>query len=118
MNKKKVLIIEDDAEICEAMQLILEYAEYEVETNVNIQEIQAMQDLPDVILLDIWLSGVNGKDICANLKSQERTKHIPIIMCSANKEIKQIAAEAGADDFLAKPFEMNDFLARVEKMVS
>jgi CheY-like chemotaxis protein len=69
--------------------------------------------LPDLLLLDIWMSGMDGKEICKHLKSQEVTKHIPIIMISANKDTQKIAFECGADDFIAKPFQMKNLLQKV-----
>ena len=69
----------------------------------------------DLLLLDIWLSGWLGRDICIYLKSQEATKHFPIILVSANKDTENIAREAGADDFLTKPFELDELLAKLER---
>ena len=87
MDKKKIMIAEDDTGILEAMQVMLEDAGYAITTTVNGDTIKNMrEELPDVLLLDIWMSGVDGTDICRQLKSQELTKHIPIIMCSANKD--------------------------------
>ena|ERR1700753_127038 len=114
--KKKILIADDDISILEAMQMILEDAEYEVMTTEDGQTVQDMyDDLPDVLLLDIWMSGMDGVVICRHLKSQDRTKNLPIILCSANKDTQKLALECGADDFLAKPFEMMDLLDKVEK---
>ncbi len=119
MQKKTILIAEDDTSILEAMQIMLEDAGYEVATTVDGQAIRDMQDeLPDVILLDIWMSGIDGTGICHNLKSQDHTKHIPIILCSANRDTKKLAKACGADDFLAKPFEMLDLLGKIEKYTS
>jgi DNA-binding response OmpR family regulator len=118
MNKKKIMIAEDDTGIIEAMQIMLEDAGYVVTTTIDGQTVREMEkELPDVLLLDIWMSGTSGRDICKQLKTQDLTKHIPIIMCSANRDTEQIAREAGADDFLAKPFEMKDLLAKVKKHI-
>lgn len=118
MNKKKILIADDDPAILEALKLMLEDAGYEVETTVNGETVQTVKEnFPDLILLDIWMSGMDGRDICAYLKSQELTRHIPIIMISANKDAMQIAKDAGADDFIAKPFEMNDLIARIKAYI-
>ncbi len=119
MDKKKILIAEDDTGILEAMQIMLEDAGYEVTTTVNGQAVQNMQEeLPNLLLLDIWLSGMNGTDICQQLKSREHTRHIPIIMCSANKDTQKLAKAYGADDFIAKPFEMHELLSKVKKYIS
>lgn len=113
------MIAEDDSGILEAMQIMLEDAGYEVMTTGDGKTVQDMKDeLPDLLLLDIWMSGMDGTDICQHLKSQNRTKHIPIILCSANKDTQKLAKGSGADDFLAKPFEMEDFLSKVKKYTS
>jgi CheY-like chemotaxis protein len=119
MSKKKIMVAEDDIGILEAMQIMLEDAGYEVTTTVNGQTVQNMtEDLPDVLLLDIWMSGLDGTEICQHLKNQPRTQHIPIILCSANKDTQKLAKECGADDFIMKPFEMGDFLRTVKKYTS
>ncbi len=112
--KKKVLIADDDPAILEAITFILEDADYDVKTTVNGQtERLAQEYVPDLILLDIWMSGQDGRDICKGLKTHKITRHIPVIMISANKDTKIIAEEAGADGFLAKPFDMKDLLSKV-----
>ena len=118
-KKKKVLIADDDPAILEAMTLILEDAGYDVKTTVNGHtEKFAQEYLPDVILLDIWMSGMDGRNICKSLKAKKLTKHIPVIMISANKDTEKIAKEAGADGFLAKPFDMKDLLSTVATYTS
>lgn len=113
---KKIMIADDDSGILDAMSQMLEGVGYEVVVSVDGESIEKIHDnLPDLLLLDIWMSGLNGRDICKKLKNQELTKHIPIIMVSANKDTKGIAKEAGANDFLAKPFEMDELLAMAEK---
>lgn len=119
MNKKKVMIADDDTGVLEAMQLMLEDGGYAVIAITDGKIVRDMQDdLPDVLLLDIWMSGMDGTSICKHLKSQNRTKHIPIILCSANRDTQKLAKECGANDFIAKPFEMMDFLNKVEKYIS
>jgi CheY-like chemotaxis protein len=116
MEKKKIMVAEDDIDILEAMQIMLEDAGYEVITTPDGQIVQDMMgNLPDVLLLDIWMSGMDGTAICQHLKSQPRTQHIPVILCSANKDTEKLAKECGADDFITKPFEMMDFLRKVKK---
>lgn len=110
------MIAEDDPAIQEVMKMMLEEVGYEVQTSSNGASVRGMRDnLPDIVLLDLRMSGMHGKDLCIYLKSQELTRHIPILMISANQDIAKIAQESGADDFLAKPFEMNELLAIVEK---
>lgn len=116
---RKVLIADDDPAICDAIELILDDAGYDVITAMDGRVVQKVRDhLPDVILLDIWMSGVDGRDICVFLKTQESTKHIPIIMVSANTDTEHIANAAGADGFVLKPFEMHHLLTTIEKHLS
>ena len=110
------MVADDDTGILEAVQFMLEDEGYEVITISDGKEVRDIKDdLPDVLLLDIWMSGMDGAVICQHLKSQVRTKDIPIILCSANKDTEKLARECGADDFIAKPFEMTDFLKKVKK---
>ena len=116
MSKKKILVADDDPAILEVITLILEDAGHAVTTSSNGETVEKVQrELPDLILLDIWMSGMDGRDICKHLKTESKTKHIPIVMISANKDAAAIAIEAGANDFLAKPFEMTKLLSMVEK---
>lgn len=114
--KKLILVADDDPAILDALALILEDGGYEVKTTTDGATLRNIQQLaPDLLLLDIWLSGWNGKDICVSLKSDEQTRQIPIILFSANKETKRIAQEAGADDFITKPFDLDNLLTVVER---
>lgn len=116
---KKILIADDDPAIVDVMQMILEDAGYRVTTTVDGETVLKMQQgLPDLLLLDIWMSGQDGREITKILKQQDRTKHIPIIMISASKDIDKSAREAGADDFLPKPFEMDDLIQIVQKHIN
>ena len=116
--KKKVMVADDDKDIVALITMMLEDVGYEVVSIANGEITLRICDYsPDLLLLDIWMVGVDGRDICKYLKSQQLTKHIPIIIVSANQDTQKIALEAGADDFIAKPFEMNDLLAKVAKYV-
>lgn len=117
-RSKKILAADDDPAILEVLTFMLEDEGYDVQTTVNGQTEQRVKDfLPDLILLDIWMAGTDGRMICKRLKSEKMTHHIPIIFISANKDIKKITIDSGAQDFLAKPFDMADLLTMVEKYV-
>lgn len=117
-SKKKILIADDDPAILDVLSLFLEDVGYEVETTDDGATIQeARKGYPDLMLLDIWMSGWNGRDICVLLKGQESTKHIPIILVSANRDTEKIAEEAGADDFLLKPFDLDKVLEKIEQYI-
>ncbi len=115
---KKVLVADDDPAILDAIKMTLELEDYDVDVTVNGETIYKMEKVyPDLLLLDIWMSGQDGRDICKYVKNNPHTKHIPIIMISASRDIMQSAREAGADDFIAKPFEIDDLLGIVAKYV-
>ncbi len=109
------MIVDDDEGILDALSMMLQYKGYEVVTCTNGNTILAMQqDYPDLLLLDIWMSGIDGRNVCRQLKEKIQTKKIPIIMISASKDIERSAIDSGADDFLAKPFEMNELIKKIE----
>lgn len=113
---KKILVADDDTAIVDALQIMLEDAGYEVITTTDGKTVTKMMDAePNLLLLDIWMSGMDGRDICRELKKNKNTHLTPIIIVSANRDTAQIAKEAGADNFLVKPFQMNDLLKMIEK---
>jgi CheY-like chemotaxis protein len=112
----RILVADDDHAILDATKMFLEYEGYEVLTAFDGEAVSKIQtDLPDIILLDIWLSGADGAEIARFLKQQEHTRHIPIILFSANRNIEELAKKAGAEDSLIKPFDLMDLLQKVQK---
>lgn len=110
------MIADDDPAILDATSMILEDEGYIVYTTTDGQTVNRIKkSSPDLLLLDIWMSGVDGRDICRSLKADSVTKNLPVIMVSANRDTEKIAKEAGAEDFLAKPFDIEDLLEKVEK---
>lgn len=120
MNKaKKVLVADDDPAILDVMRMMLEFEGYDVTTTPDGSSILRMEGgFPDLLLLDIWMSGTDGRELCRKLKLNEKTKKIPVVLVSASKDIEHSAREAGADDFIAKPFEMNELLQKIEKNIA
>jgi DNA-binding response OmpR family regulator len=116
-KSKKIMIADDDPGIVDAVEMLLEFEGYEVTSTVDGSTVLDMKDeLPDLLLLDIWMSGEDGRDICKKLKQTPLTKKIPVIMISASRDIEESAIAAGADDFLAKPFEMNELLEKIKNL--
>src|SRR3954469_7004171 len=111
MKRKKILVADDDTDILEVINLILNVKGYDVRTEKNGENLlQMKEDLPDLLLLDIWMSGVDGRDICRQLKSRKETKDLPVIMLSANIDIQKMSVDCGATDYLAKPFDINELV--------
>lgn len=119
---KKILVVDDDPDILDALQFTLEDAGYIVTTTEKGEYAENLRDgnggLPDLILLDVLLSGKDGRTICQKLKSQSETRHIPVIMMSAHPGARESVKDVGADDFLAKPFEVEHLLAKISKHLS
>ncbi|HEX6553884.1 MAG TPA: response regulator transcription factor [Ktedonobacteraceae bacterium] len=117
MNAKKILVVDDEPDILEFLQVILEEEGYSVATTEKGEYVEKLHagGLPDLILLDVLLSGKDGREIVKQLKNQGETKSIPIIMFSAHPSAEKTAREAGADDFVAKPFHIDFLLAVVAK---
>lgn len=116
MNKK-VLIIDDDDAILDAIKLALEMEDYQVEISPTADNIEdkIKKSCPSVILLDILLSGNDGRNIAKRLKESEEFCKVPIVMMSAHPSAKIASKEAGADDFLPKPFDIDRLLNIVKK---
>lgn len=117
--RRKILVADDDPAILDAIKMMLEFCDYEVETTADGTVISSLKKTkPQLLLLDIWMSGTDGREICKKLKAKEETRDIPVILISASRDIEKSTKEAGANDFLAKPFEMNDLLNKIEKYMS
>ena len=113
------MIADDDPAIVDAIEMILSFEGYDVTSTVNGATIRDMkEELPDLLLLDIWMSGEDGKEICKKLKNQSYTKSIPIILISASRDLEKSALSAGADDFIEKPFQMDELLAKVRNNIN
>jgi CheY-like chemotaxis protein len=119
MSAKKVLVIDDDPNILEIIEFILKEEGYEVELSSNGQNLLLRRnDLPDLILMDLWMPGIYGGTLGELIKMQAHTKHIPIIMMSASKDLEDIAQKSGASDFIQKPFEMNALSEIIKKHIN
>lgn len=116
---KKIFIFDDNLEILELCSEILEDLGCEVKTSpttTNVEQ-QVLSFMPDLIFMDNWLPDISGIEATRLLKSNEQLKNIPVLYFSANSNIDALAAEAGADDFLGKPFDIDQFETLVKKYV-
>jgi CheY-like chemotaxis protein len=118
-KQKKILVVDDEPDIVEFLQDLLEQVGYTVAITDKAEYVEKPYDggIPDLILTDVLLSGKDGRDIVKHLKSQEETRHIPVIMFSAHPNVEKTARAAGADDFVAKPFEIDEILTKIAKHV-
>jgi DNA-binding response OmpR family regulator len=116
MSRKKIFIIEDDETVQGMLKMIFEKAGYEIEISNDGQSVYQERDYwPDLFLLDKQLVGFDGLEICKYLKAKTQTQNIPVIMLSATPGIEPLAFNAGADDFLEKPFNTSVLVNKVAK---
>lgn len=117
---KKIFVADDDPDILDILEMMLQTRGYMVSVSSNANELfdYSQDQLPDLVLLDIWMSGLDGRDICARLKENNLTKHIPVLFISANSNIKAITKEYNADGYIAKPFDMHMLLNTVSDMLA
>lgn len=115
---KKILCADDDPGLQDVFPLIFERAGYEVTIVSNGKQLLENEfETPDLFLLDKQLSGVDGMEICRFLKAQDSTRNIPVIIVSASPNLDQQAKAAGADGFIAKPFQMKFMLELLKKYI-
>jgi len=121
MSKERLLVIEDDEDILQLLKYNLAKEGYEVTGVMSGEEAaKALKSsLPDLVLLDLMLPGVDGLDVCRQLKRNAQTGQIPIIMLTAKGEEADIVTglELGADDYITKPFSPRVMLARVRAVL-
>lgn len=120
VGPKSILVVDDDPDILFMLQALFEEEGYRVraEQSGDVIDHLSSDNLPDVFVLDLLISGTDGRDLARRLKQREETKHIPILILSAHPSAERHARAAGADDFIAKPFAIDVLLTRVRKAVN
>jgi DNA-binding response OmpR family regulator len=114
-----MLIIDDDIDILEALESLLSMEGFSVKISTSVDVFKKINAdyQPDMIILDVMLSGADGRNIVKYLKHHAVTRNIPIIMISAHPTVRASTLKAGADDFLAKPFETTDLVNKVNNLL-
>lgn len=118
--KKKILVIDDEKTLCEALRFNLEAEGYEVDVANSAEEVLTMDiSAYDLLLLDIMMDEISGTQLAKILKSNSATASVPIIFCTAkNTEDDMVdGLELGADDYIMKPYSLRNVLARVKTVL-
>lgn len=115
----RVLVVDDNTDILWVVEVILKRYGFNVMTSLKGEEVLSKTKMfsPQLILLDVFLSGVDGIDVCNTLKSTPETKDIPIIMISAHTNFKEVKKFCKADDFMAKPFDANELVKKINHFI-
>lgn len=114
-NKPTVLIVEDNLDIAEATKHFLEIKRFRVliSDGSDVDQL-VVSDRPDIIILDISLGPLDGRKICRDLKQNEETKDIPVIMLSAHERLSKAYDDDCADGYIMKPFALAELLGEIE----
>jgi len=120
-NNPKILVVDDDPEIFKLLEVNLKNAGYELISAYDGEKalVQAKQNQPDLIILDIMLPGMDGYEVCQKLRTEKSTYLTPILVTSVkDKPVDKITSlKLGANDYITKPFDINELLARIESFL-
>lgn len=120
MENKKIMVCDDDQGILDVLQMLLESEGFDVITEINstnlIKEMKI--NLPDLLLLDLWMPVLSGDQVLKALRTTEEFEHLPVIVLSASVDGSSIANGAGATDFVPKPFDMDDLIIKIRGLLS
>jgi len=117
---KKVLVLDNDEGVLDVMQEALNYEGFQVRIIGETDNIFSVIDSfePDLIILDYILSGVNGGEICHQIKANPKTTDLPVIIMSAYPRVIGSLGYYGCDDFIAKPFDLDDLVDRIKNLIN
>jgi len=118
-TKTDIVVVDDDADIGLMIKSILTYHKYKVVAFTSAEQmlLQLNNIQPSLIIMDMLLSGTDGREVCKALKASSVTREIPILMISAHPNAKETCLAAGANDFLEKPFDMDALVSRSEALM-
>lgn len=117
----RIYVIDDDIDLLKVVKTLLVKRGFDVRTFADWELANQSMKIfePQLILLDVFLAGIDGLDVCQKLKASPYTKHIPILLFSAFPRIAESAMhDYGADDFIAKPFEVGDLIKKVHSVLA
>lgn len=121
MAKGNILIIDDEKDLIELVRYNLEKEGYHVQGACDGESglAAAFQDMPDIVLIDLMLPGMDGLEVCRRLRSESRTEEIPILMLTAKsaEADRIVGLEMGADDYVTKPFSPRELAARIKAIL-
>lgn len=120
MDTKRIVICDDDEGILDMLEIVLEGSGYTiipVQNSLHIYDV-IEREHPDLLLLDLWMPVLSGDQVLKSLRANPKTHELPVIIISASRDGKQIAADAGATDYMAKPFDLDFLLQKVQQYVN
>jgi DNA-binding response OmpR family regulator len=120
LNTKRILVVDNDPAILDVMEEVLGYEGFEVKTYTDTNNIFTCIDNfhPNLVLIDYILDGINGGELCAQIKKNPQTSSLPVIIMSAYSKVLLSLGNYGCDDFIAKPFDLDDFVNRISTCIT
>lgn len=116
----KILVVDDDPDILSVMEILLSMKGFTVDVTARgdntFSKIESFQ--PDLILLDVLISGHDGRTICKEIKSNENLRHLPVLMLSAHPGAAATISDYGADGFISKPFDVDNLLKKINDQLA
>jgi len=113
--KKCIYVVEDNAAIRDIIEFMLTEEDYDVILSSTVSDFWRLMQIhiPDMVVLDVRLPDGNGIDICRQLKNNARTYTIPVMVMSADNYLSKVKSKCAADEFINKPFDLDDFANRI-----
>lgn len=120
IQKKKILIIDDDADLLELLQEFLGSQGFDIRASQAASDIIDItgQYQPDLVILDYLLNGINGGELCHQIKTSPFGKKVPVILFSASPRVLLSLGTYGCDQFIPKPFDLDFFLESIRRLLS
>ena len=122
MTKKKILVVEDEESLLKLQSILLTIRGYTVEGAMDGQAaLEAVETMnPDLILLDIMIPKIDGFEVCRQVKANEATRHIPVVMLTAKKSKadRVMGEHAGADVYITKPYKASIIIETIQRLLS
>ncbi len=119
MTNKKIIVCDDDEGILDMLTFVLEDSGYNVIAEPNSLNVLQLvkKERPDLLMVDLWMPVLSGDQVVKRLKAEDSTRNIPVIVISASTDGKKIAYEAGADRYIAKPFDIDQLIDKVQEAI-
>ena len=120
MDNKKIMICDDDEGIIDVLEMILDEVGHTVISVNDSLKVHAAidQEQPDLLILDLWMPRLSGQEVLKHLRKHSNHNQLKVIVISASRDGEQIAKEAGANQFIAKPFDLNNILDSVNTLLN
>ena len=117
---RKIYLVEDDHAIREVLEIFLQSEDYDVTSFASVSEFAKRNTVvrPDLYLFDVMLPDGSGIDLCKEIKSDVNNKHTPVIIMSANAQLHELKNLCEPDDFISKPFDLDNILEIIEEILN